>query len=252
MEREMMNLPLQGREATVIVAAPVAGASEQERTIEVCWTTGARVQRARWEGWDDYVEYDEELDVTSSAVRLERLNTVGTFLDSLRPAGATNLYGALDRALEFAGRGLHDKYYETGFDTLYVLTFENETREFQLTQQLTERVVNEFLNESRLRLVGDEEDADLVVLGTIKDYEEEALSYDPRQGANPDVFTRRVLLTVDVRLQDQVRDETLWENASLREWGEFNEEQGEGREEGIARAVDKIAEELLRHVVEEF
>ena len=56
-------------------------------------------------------------------------------------------------------------------DTLYVLTFENETREFQLTQQLTERVVNEFLNESRLRLVGDEEDADLVVLGTIKDYE---------------------------------------------------------------------------------
>ena len=137
-------------------------------------------------------------------------------------------------------------------DTLYVLTFENETREFQLTQQLTERVVNEFLNESRLRLVGDEEDADLVVLGTIKDYEEEALSYDPRQGANPDVFTRRVLLTVDVRLQDQVRDETLWENASLREWGEFNEEQGESREEGIARAVDKIAEELLRHVVEEF
>ena len=87
-------------------------------------------------------------------------------------------------------------------DTLYVLTFENETREFQLTQQLTERVVNEFLNESRLRLVGDEEDADLVVLGTIKDYEEEALSYDPRQGANPDVFTRRVLLTVDVSYDD--------------------------------------------------
>lgn len=137
-------------------------------------------------------------------------------------------------------------------DTLYVLTFENETREFQLTQQLTERVIDEFLNESRLRLVGEEEDADLVVLGTIKAYEEEALSYDPREGANPDVFTRRVLLTVDVRLEDQVRDETLWESASLREWGEFNEEQGETREDGIARAIDKISEELLRHVVEEF
>ena len=137
-------------------------------------------------------------------------------------------------------------------DTVYVPTFENETREFQLTQQLTERVVGEFLNESRLRLVGDEEDADLLVLGTVKAYEEEALSYDPRQGANPDVFSRRVLLTVDVRLQDQVRDETLWENASLRQWGEFSEEQGETREDGIARAVDKIAEEVLRHVVEEF
>src|SRR5687767_15887605 len=61
-------------------------------------------------------------------------------------------------------------------ETVYVPTFQNETREFQLTQQLTERVIGEFLNESRLRLVGDEEDADLLVLGTIKSYEEEALS----------------------------------------------------------------------------
>jgi len=137
-------------------------------------------------------------------------------------------------------------------DTVYVPTFENETREFQLTQQLTERVIGEFLNESRLRLVGDEQDADLLVMGTIKTYEEEALSYDPGQAANPDVFSRRVLLTVDVRLEDQVQDETLWENASLRQWGEFSEERGETREDGIARALDKISEELLRHVVEEF
>lgn len=137
-------------------------------------------------------------------------------------------------------------------NTVYVPTFQNETREFQLTQQLTERIINEFLNESRLQLVGDEEDADLLVVGTIRNYEEEALSYDPGQAANPDVFNRRVLLTVDVRLEDQVRDETLWESSSLREWGEFSEEQGETREDGIQRAIDKISEELLRHVVEEF
>ena len=137
-------------------------------------------------------------------------------------------------------------------DTVYVPTFENETREFQLTQQLTERVINEFLNESRLRLVGDAEDADLLVTGAIKSYEEEALSYDPGQAANPDVFSRRVLVTVDVRLEDQVKDEALWEDASLRQWGEFSEERGETREDGIARALDKISEEILRHVVEEF
>lgn len=136
--------------------------------------------------------------------------------------------------------------------TVYVPTFQNETREFQLTQQVTERVIGEFLNESRLRLVADEEDADLLVVGIVKSYDEEALSYDPGQAANPDVFSRRVLLTLDVRLEDQVREETLWENASLREWGEFSEERGETREDGIQRAVDKVAEELLRHVVEEF
>lgn len=51
-----------------------------------------------------------------------RDDLLGSFLDSLRPAGPTNLYGALDKALDFAGRGLHDKYYEAAFDTLYVIT----------------------------------------------------------------------------------------------------------------------------------
>lgn len=51
-----------------------------------------------------------------------RDDLVGNFLDGLRPQGSTNLYGALDRALDFAGRALYDKYYEAGFDTLYVIT----------------------------------------------------------------------------------------------------------------------------------
>ncbi|MBW3661331.1 MAG: hypothetical protein KY397_06840 [Gemmatimonadetes bacterium] len=137
-------------------------------------------------------------------------------------------------------------------NTVYVPTFENETREFQLTQQLTERMIDELQNESRLRLAGDEEDADLVVRGTITNYEEEALAYDPGQAANPNVFSRRVLLTVDITLEDRVNRETLWENPSLREWGEFSEENGETREDGIRRALEKIAEEVLRNVVEEF
>jgi len=137
-------------------------------------------------------------------------------------------------------------------ETVYVPTFDNETREFALTQQVTERVLNKFLNESRLRIAPDEEDADLVVRGTILDYREEALSYDPRTGGNPDVFTRRVLISLDVSLDDKVRSEPLWENPNLTMWGEFNEEAGESRETGIERALEKITEEILRHVVEEF
>jgi len=47
---------------------------------------------------------------------------LGSFLDGLRPQGPTNLYDALDTALGFGGRGLYDKYYEAGFDTLYVIS----------------------------------------------------------------------------------------------------------------------------------
>src|SRR5690606_20020863 len=42
--------------------------------------------------------------------------------DGLRPNGPTNLYDALQAALGFGGRGLYDKYYGAGFDTLYVIT----------------------------------------------------------------------------------------------------------------------------------
>lgn len=136
--------------------------------------------------------------------------------------------------------------------TVYVPTLQNETREFQLTQQLTERIINEFLTESRLQLVADEEDADLVVRGTILEYDEEALAYDPGRTANPDVFTRRVLLTVELELEDLVEDEVLWQAGRHVAWGEFNEEENEDREVGIERAIEKIAEEILRHVVEEF
>lgn len=51
-----------------------------------------------------------------------RDDLLGNFLDSLRPSGPTNLYDAMAKALDFGGRGLHDKYYTAGFDTLYLIS----------------------------------------------------------------------------------------------------------------------------------
>ena len=75
-----ISLPVIGREATVRAEA----INTEARTIEVTWTTGAVVQRRRWEGWDDVVEYDEELVVDPGAIRLDRLNGGGPFLNSHR------------------------------------------------------------------------------------------------------------------------------------------------------------------------
>lgn len=59
------------------------------------WTTGATVQRRRYEGWDDVVEYDEELVVTPGAVRMDRLNAGAPFLDSHRSWGLESVVGAV-------------------------------------------------------------------------------------------------------------------------------------------------------------
>jgi len=89
MPKDMLNLPVLGREATVVPGA----INKEDRTIDVVWTTGATVRRARWEGWDTYVEYDEELIVAPDAVRLERLNDCAPFLESHRAWSLNSVLG---------------------------------------------------------------------------------------------------------------------------------------------------------------
>ena len=89
MPKDMLNLPVIGREATVVPGA----INKEDRTIDVVWTTGATVRRARWAGWDSLVEYDEELVVSPNAVRLERLNDGAPFLESHRSWGLDSVLG---------------------------------------------------------------------------------------------------------------------------------------------------------------
>lgn len=91
MPNETRNLPLITREASLRL---VRGEGD-DMTIDVVWTTGATVQRRRYEGWDDVVEYDEELVVTPGAVRMDRLNAGAPFLDSHRSWGLESVVGAV-------------------------------------------------------------------------------------------------------------------------------------------------------------
>ncbi len=89
MPKDIINLPVLGREAAVVRGAT----NKEERTIDVVWTTGATVRRARWEGWDTIVEYDEELVVSPNAVRLDRLNDGAPFLESHRSRELDSVLG---------------------------------------------------------------------------------------------------------------------------------------------------------------
>ena len=74
MPKDIIDLPLQGRMASVRAGSD----NEAARTVEIIWTTGASVRRARF--WDEPV--DEELSLDGSAVRLDRLNGGAPFLNS--------------------------------------------------------------------------------------------------------------------------------------------------------------------------
>ena len=78
----------------------------------VVFSDEVRVWRPARDGTPELVKLDDQT----------RDDLIGSFLDSLAPRGPTNLYGALDKAIGFAGRGLADKHYALGFDTVYVMS----------------------------------------------------------------------------------------------------------------------------------
>jgi len=71
------------------------------RTIELTWTTGARGRRASWFDGDWY----EELDMSSGAVRLDRLNNGAALLNSHQSADLSNILGVVERAWIENGEG---------------------------------------------------------------------------------------------------------------------------------------------------
>jgi len=79
---------LQTRGASV---AP-ATVDEKGRTVEVLWTTGARVARYSW-ARDE--EFDEELVVEPSVIRLDRLNAGAPFLESHRSHSLDGVLGVV-------------------------------------------------------------------------------------------------------------------------------------------------------------
>lgn len=91
MPETVRQLPIIGRAAEVRASS----IDREARRIEIIWTTGATVQRVRWEGWDDRIEYDEELSVDPGSVRLERLNAGAPFLNAHSSWRVENVLGSI-------------------------------------------------------------------------------------------------------------------------------------------------------------
>lgn len=75
--------------------------SVEGRTAELIWTTGAKGRRYSW----DIGSYNEELDVSDKAVRMERLNNGAPLLAAHRSYGLESVLGVVERAWIENGEG---------------------------------------------------------------------------------------------------------------------------------------------------
>jgi hypothetical protein len=85
-------LPMQVREM------PVSSIDVEARTVEVTFTTGATVRRRRYTGWDTSIPFDESLEVSRSAINLDRLNAGAPALDSHSAYSTFSQVGVIERA----------------------------------------------------------------------------------------------------------------------------------------------------------
>lgn len=65
-----------------------------ERTVEITWTTGAKGRRYSW----DVGFYNEELEVSDEAVRMDRLNNGAPLLNTHRAEELDDVIGVVERA----------------------------------------------------------------------------------------------------------------------------------------------------------
>jgi len=123
--------------------------------------------------------------------------------------------------------------------SVYIPTFENETSEFLLAQQITNGITEEFLSETSLR-ISNSEDADAIIKGKVFGFRDEPVTFD--SGGN--VSTRRVRILISVEFYDQVEKKVIWKSERLEEFGDY-ENDTELEEDGTGRAVAKIAEDII-------
>ena len=103
------------------------------------------------------------------------------------------------------GSSLDPKY-----QTIHVAPFENSSREYDLEASLTNAVTRKFLNDGRLQIV-DRASADLIVEGTILNYDLRGLTYDRED----DVTQFEMTLALRVRVFDPHTGDALWNDRRL-------------------------------------
>ena len=90
MQTQTLETPLQSIRAAVRPGT----VNIDDRTVEITWTTGARGKRWSW----SIGEYQEELEVSDTALRMERLNNGAPFLNAHGQWDLDDVIGVVERA----------------------------------------------------------------------------------------------------------------------------------------------------------
>jgi outer membrane lipopolysaccharide assembly protein LptE/RlpB len=171
----------------------------------------------------------------------------------VRPTGRAPALGLLLLAVGLAGCGYSFRgNLPDHIKTVAVPIFQNKTSEPAVESLLTSAVIDAFASNGRLRVVKPEE-ADAILTGEVVGYGIMSIAYDNL--AN--VRQYRLIVTMNLRLRDVKKNETLFEQQGLKESADFQVlgavSQTIGAEEGAVRtAATQVARSIVSLTVDRF
>ena len=171
----------------------------------------------------------------------------------MRPTGRAPALGLLLLAVGLAGCGYSFRgNLPDHIKTVGVPIFQNKTSEPAVESLLTSAVIDAFASNGRLRVVKPEE-ADAILTGEVVGYGVLSIAYDNL--AN--VRQYRLIVTMNLRLRDVKKNETLFDQQGLREQADFQVlgavSQTIGAEEGAVRsAATQVARSIVSLTVDRF
>jgi hypothetical protein len=134
--------------------------------------------------------------------------------------------------------------------TIAIPVFENATNEYTLENDITEAVIQRFVQDNHLRIV-DERSANAVLKGRIIMYKNSVFGISPQNLAQE----YRVTIAVSVVFKDQVKNRELWHDDNLIKTANYYVQNVPGQAastelDGRKNAILKIADEILTRSVQ--
>ncbi|MFO7893075.1 MAG: LptE family protein [Longimicrobiales bacterium] len=146
-------------------------------------------------------------------------------------------------ALGACAYGFEGGGFPSHIRTIYIQPFENQTAHFDVEQELFTRLIEELPAKLGLQAAG-RENADAILMGQIRRYQDQAQNYSPSsEQAAGNVLSHQVQIGISAQIVD-VRDNVIrWESSSLVGRGEYNpgsENDDIAQQEAIDNIIDQI------------
>ena len=143
----------------------------------------------------------------------------------------------------FANSRLSDEYR-----TIAVPAFKNKSFEPDIQIRVSNLLVRELEADGRFRVVNDPAAADLVLSGTITDFDAGAISYV----ADDNIGQFKITLQASAALEDVRSGEIIWEKERITGTDFYQTRGGRTREEALEKASENLVETLIYECLDNY